>query len=61
MHVSIDYNASAFLAAILAAILNFVMILPFNQLNIIKTDFLDPKDLSFDTKFMVIVALEPDL
>ena len=51
----------AFLAAILAAILNFVLILTLNQLTIIKPDFLDPQNLSFNTKIMVLAVLEPDL
>ena len=52
------YNTSALLAAILVGILNFVLILPLNQLNI--NNFLDPNKLSFDTTLMVLATLEPD-
>ena len=55
------YNITPFLVVILVAILNFVMMLPLNQLNIITTGFLDPKNLHLDNKIMVLVALEPDL
>ena len=48
-----------FLVAIMVAILNFVMTLSLNQLNIIKTGFIDPENVYLDTKIMALAALEP--
>ena len=55
-------NNKTLLVAILAAILNFVVtMLPINQLNIVKTGFIDQNNLHLDMKIMVLGVLESDL
>ena len=43
----------------MVAILNCVWMLPQNQLNIVKTGFIDPKNAYLDTKIMALAVLEP--
>ena len=54
-----DFAIIPFLVAIMVAILNCVWMLPQNQLNIVKTGFIDPKNAYLDTKIMALAVLEP--